>query len=159
PQSAIWVGYQPDLKALFPKIDLELRKPEEIRIVSNDAHLAIFGRDRFDGDEQVEFGSAHAVSTFLQRHLDVRWLWPGELGRDVIHRPTIRLESIDYRYHPPFRDRTFRYPRQRTAQPVIRWWDIHHRGRGSLTSKAHHAFTDWWEKYSESHPEYFALQL
>ncbi len=46
PESAIWVGYQPVLKKLFPEVDFEFRHPEEILIAANEKHLVIAGRDR-----------------------------------------------------------------------------------------------------------------
>src|SRR5690606_35932797 len=99
PERAIWVGYQPLLGRLLPRTDFTFRRPEEILLVANDRHLVIAGRDRWDPSRmegrprrsvvngvQQEYGTANAVYTFIQEHLGVRWLWPGELGEDVIRR-------------------------------------------------------------------------
>src|SRR5438552_746210 len=48
PERAIWVGVQPAVKALFPKLDLEFKHPEEILIAANEHHVLIAGRDRWD---------------------------------------------------------------------------------------------------------------
>lgn len=106
PPHAIWVGYQPAVERLFPDVSFEFTKPEEIVIAATKDHLVIAGRDRWDPahreattasgrdqgswgdhDGQQEYGTANAVSTFLQDHLGVRWLWPGEGGTDIVRRP------------------------------------------------------------------------
>ncbi|MCA1808462.1 MAG: hypothetical protein LC725_03225, partial [Lentisphaerae bacterium] len=46
PEQAIWVGYQPKLKDLFPEIDFDFQHPEEILIACNGKNLVIAGRDR-----------------------------------------------------------------------------------------------------------------
>ncbi len=48
PKHAIWVGFQPQLKALFPGTDFEFKHPEEILIKCDGKHLAILGRDVWD---------------------------------------------------------------------------------------------------------------
>src|SRR5688572_389177 len=48
PDRAVWVGYQPVLKELFPQTDFEFRHPEETLLAANDKHLVIAGRDRWD---------------------------------------------------------------------------------------------------------------
>ena len=119
PESAIWVCVQPVLKTLFPELDLEFRHPEEILIAANDRHLVIAGRDKWDPEHleiqlgrklihgvQQEYGTVNAVYTFLQEHLGVRWLWPGELGEDLLEKETISLAPFEYRYHPQFRARS-----------------------------------------------------
>jgi len=87
PERAIWVGYQPKVKELFPKIDFDFKHPEEILIAANESHLVIAGRDVWDPEalviegrrgkkivgKQQEYGTANAVYTFLQDCLGVRW--------------------------------------------------------------------------------------
>ena len=107
PEHAIWVGWQPVLKELFPGTNFEFSHPEEILIAANANHLVIAGRDRWDperltvmGDDrkiegkQLEYGTANAVYTFLQDQLGVRWLWPGELGEDVKPTRTIAFAAL-----------------------------------------------------------------
>ncbi len=48
PEHAIWVGFQPQLKALFPGTDFDFKHPEEILIKCDGKHLAIVGRDVWD---------------------------------------------------------------------------------------------------------------
>jgi len=152
PASAVWIGVQPGLAALFPDVKLDFQHPEEILIACNGQHLLIAGRDRMVGDKQTEFGTVNAVYTFLQKHLGVRWLWPGPVGEDVVRSDTIALSAMEYRFHPPFRVRHLwpgqpkEWYRRQRLQPFY-----------SLQVSAGHAFGDWWEKYHEQHPDYFAL--
>ena len=48
PEHAIWVGFQPKLKELFPGTDFDFKHPEEILIKCDGKHLAIVGRDVWD---------------------------------------------------------------------------------------------------------------
>lgn len=159
-KGAIWVGYQPALAEVLPGVDLRLNFPEEIRIVIDKGQVAIFGRDRSAGGTELEFGTANAVYTFVQDQLGVRWFWPGELGQDVPKKDRIELTSLDFRYHPQFRQRVFTgYARTIShLKETQDWLDLHQRGRGSLTLDVGHAFTDWWELYQGDHPEIFAMR-
>src|SRR5690606_5846599 len=108
PPTANWIGHQGALEKLFPKVDFQFRHPEEIVIAANEKHLVIAGRDRWkpqqltvpgkDGKpvpKQQEAGTANAVYTFLQEQLGVRWLWPGELGIDVVGSDTIKVKPLE----------------------------------------------------------------
>jgi hypothetical protein len=118
PERAIWVGYQPTLKTLFPKLDFDFPHPEEVLIAASENQMVIAGRDRWDPhhlevegiDEKIvgkqqEYGTVNAVYTFLQDQVGVRWLWPGELGEDIAERKTIAFEPFEYHYHPQIRGR------------------------------------------------------
>ncbi len=152
PDSAIWVGSHPDLAEIFPGVNLEFTYPEEILNLCNGRHLLIAGRDRMAGTNQIEAGTANAVYTFIQKYLGVRWFWPNQLGLDIPKNETISFASFDYRFHPIFRQRTL-YPGRAPE------WDRFQRIRlNSYAFRGGHAYTDWWEKYHEEHPDYFALQ-
>lgn len=174
PDRAIWIGYQPVLETLLPQVDFTFDHPEEILIAATSEHLAITGRDRYDPahlqvvirrttieGKQQEYGTVNAVYTFLQDHLGVRWLWPGELGEDIPKRPTISLAPFTYRYHPQIRHRMgvlafsslpgWGYGRSRT-------WSRRQRLQLDSLEMGGHAFMDWGERFHETHPEYLALQ-
>ena len=174
PASAIWIGVQPAIKQLFPKTDFDFRNPEEILILTNERHVVIAGRDRWDPahpdglrdkvikNQQQEYGTINAVLTFMQDQLDVRWLWPGDLGEDVPHRDSIAIAPMEYRYHPQIRSR----------QGVFQFSSLGNIGYGhaqdwtmkqrlqldSFTIEGGHGFGDWWDRYHERYPEIFALQ-
>jgi hypothetical protein len=175
PKHAIWIGYQPVLKRLFPAIDFEFRQPEEILIAATERHVVIAGRDRWNEKHlkirvrdkpvegvQQEYGTVNAVYTFIQDYLGVRWLWPGELGEDVIRRERLVVAPLVFRYHPGIRARG----------GVFRFSSLGNRGYGrahdwtrrqrlqldSLHQPGGHAFNDWWERLHASKPDLFALQ-
>jgi len=176
PEHAVWVGYQPALKKLFPKLDFEFKRPEEILMAANADHLVIAGRDRWDPDHlvvkgkrytvngmQQEYGTANAVYTFIQDFLDVRWLWPGELGIDVVKKNTLTFEPFVYRYAPKLRARKgvfmFAMPLRNSAYGHSEDWVRRQRIQlDSLRVSGGHAFKDWWQRFHETHPKYFALQ-
>ncbi|MBI5687339.1 MAG: DUF4838 domain-containing protein [Verrucomicrobia bacterium] len=176
PERAIWVGYQPALKTLFPKLDFDFKQPEEILVAANENHLVIAGRDRWDPrhltvpsregrpvPKQQEYGTANAVYTFLHDKLGVRWLWPGELGVDLNRRDTIRFAPFERRYHPPIRARggVFHFSSQINTRGYGRaheWARLQRLQLDSLEMEGGHAFSDWWERYHKTHPDIFALQ-
>lgn len=174
PDSAIWVGFQPALKDLFPEIDFTFEHPEEILIAANDHHVVIVGRDRWDPTQpdlltgrkpienwQQESGTINAIYTFLQDSLGVRWFWPGESGVDVLHKERIALAPFVYRYHPQILSRAgvFHYSGLGRGEGGGGDWARRQRLQlDSLTFSAGHGFADWWDRFHETHPEYFALQ-
>jgi hypothetical protein len=175
PEHGIWVGLQPKLAELFPGIDFEFNHPEEILIAANRNHLVIAGRDRWDPDHlvvegidenivgrQQEYGTVNAVYTFLHDHLDVRWLWPGELGEDIIRRKTIALTPFTYRYHPQIRARggalNFSMLSNKGYGRAHDWTRLQRLQLGSLEIGGGHAFSHWWDRFHETQPGLFALQ-
>jgi len=175
PKNAIWVGFQPRLKELFPNLDFDFKHPEEILIAANENHLVIAGRDRWDPKhmdvegrdgkitgKQQEYGTANAVFTFLQDNLGVRWLWPGELGEDVVQRRTIRLAGSQHRHHPRIRSRGgifhFSSLGNKGYGRAHDWTRLQRLQLHSLEIEGGHAFSTWWDRYHEAHPEIFALQ-
>lgn len=175
PKQAIWVGYQPRVARLFPECNFDFQHPEEVLIIANNNHLVIAGRDRWNPahlvvegiDEkivgkQAEYGTVNAVYTFLQDQLGVRWLWPGALGEDVPQKKNISVAPIEYRYHPPIRARgglfNFSALSNRGYGRAHEWTRKQRLQLGSLETDGGHAFTDWWERFQETHREFFALQ-
>jgi Domain of unknown function (DUF4838) len=181
PKHAIWVGFQPKLKELFPKVDFDFKHHEEILIVATENHLVIAGRDRWDpkhmearnrknklinNGKQQEYGTVNAVYTFLQDNLGVRWLWPGELGEDVLSKKTIAFAPFQYRYHPQIRSRggAFVYSSFPYLPPgggyglAHDWLRFQRLQLDSLELPGGHPFKYWSGRFLKTHPEYFALQ-
>jgi len=175
PERAIWVGFQPKLKELFPNVDFKFQHPEEIVLAANENHLVIAGRDRWDPkhlevegvDERIvgkqqEYGTVNAVYTFLQDQLGVRWLWPGELGEDIIPRDTISLAPLLVRYHPQIRARggafNFSMLGNRGYGKSHAWTRLQRLQLDSLELSGGHAFGRWWDRFHETQPDLFALQ-
>jgi len=175
PPRAVWVGAQPAARKLLPRLDLAFQHPEEILLACDGRHLVIAGRDRWDPQhmdvqardgivkgKQQEYGTINAVYTFLQDKLEVRWLWPDELGEDVPKRPTIRLAPFEYRYHPQIRSRGgllhFSSLGNKGYGRAHDWARLQRLQLHSLDLDGGHGFADWWDRYSKTHPEIFALQ-
>ncbi|MFN2352353.1 MAG: DUF4838 domain-containing protein, partial [Kiritimatiellia bacterium] len=155
PASALWVGYQPAVDGLFPALDFDFQHAEEILIAVNAQHGVIAGRDRVFNGAARESGTANAVYTFLRDVLEVRWLWPGPLGEDLIARDTIALEPFVHRHHPQIRSRS----------GVIRfetfpdWNRVQRLQLDSFPAMTGgHPKSHWWNTYHASHPGIFALQ-
>ncbi len=171
PDSAIWIGVQPEVKALFPQVSFEFGNPEETLIVADDRHLVLAGRDRWNPAHmeakgrlamktgiQQEYGTVNAVYSFLQEQLGVRWLWPGE--EDVIPREQIAIAPMERGYHPQIRARggmlvkTSLGDNKETGEEL--WSRFQRVQLDSMDMNGGHGFGDWWEKYGEAHPDYFA---
>ncbi len=148
---AIWIGPHPDQAEVFPNLDLDFQNAEEIFIYAGNGHILITGRDLFGGDKQMEFGTANAVYTFLQQFLDIRWFMPTPLWEDVPKRSTVEIAPVSYRFHPVFRERHF------WGGADAPWKRFQRLELSSYPYRGGHAYTDWWEKYGEAHPEWFAL--
>lgn len=193
PESAIWVGVQPVLTELFPDLNFDFEHPEEILIAANANHLVIAGRDVWEEDileaevgrrgltgVQQEYGTHNAVYSFLHDHLGVRWLWPGELGLDILKQDTIAFEPFVERYHPQVRARggLLGYSVLERAGPggpeewqedtgnrlidnafTGYWLRAQRLQLSELPSPGGHGlFPNWWERYHKTHPHLFALQ-
>jgi len=174
PEHAIWVGYQPVLKKLFPKVDFEFKHAEEILLAANMNHVVLAGRDRWLPNHlvvkgrnsvikgvQLEYGTANAVYTFLQDHLGVRWLWPGETGEDILQQKTIALAPFTDRYHPQIRSRSglFRLSALGDGRGYSHDWVRRQRLQlDSLNLPGGHAYTTWYKRFYKTRPDLFAMQ-
>lgn len=134
PGHAIWVGFQPELKEIFPGTDFDFKNPEEILIKCDGKNLAILGRDVRDPkigliksgktqeekDQywrgfqfanrdvegfQFEYGTVNAVYTFIHDQLGVRWLWPGSIGEVLPKNDRLAIKEMEFRFTPQIRSR------------------------------------------------------
>ncbi|MCA1809588.1 MAG: DUF4838 domain-containing protein, partial [Lentisphaerae bacterium] len=179
PDQAVWVGFQPKLREIFPDADFEFKHPEEVLLVCDGVNLAITGSDRWDPERlviegrsavidsnQMEYGTVNAVYTFLRDYLDVRWLWPGE--EDIIKRETIALAPFEYRHHPSIRIRAgiLRFSAPGDGRGISHDWvryqrmqlDSSHAGHQLLRVMGGHGFGTWWNRFHETNPDFFAMQ-
>lgn len=101
----------------------------------------------------------HGVYGLLERHLGVRWLWPGELGEYVPQQKTVRVGQLDEHAVPDFR---------------VRWvgqgdWALRHGANAMVQIGGRTVGVNWkWhfhtfatlipaEKYYDQHPEWWPL--
>lgn len=133
------------------------------------------------GDDAKRRGSQFAVYGFLEDQLGVRWPAPGDRGVVCEYRTPITLIPGAFAWAPVLEQRGIRtyarpgrYPQRKAyidefwsfaRSPEehdqhaadVRLWQLRMR-MGSHSSISYgHAFTGWWDKYNETHPEYFAL--
>ncbi len=161
------------------------RLPREtftLRSVGND--LFILGRED-DGDPLAEsnsnVGTLFGVYEFLERFLGVRWLWPGELGTFVPKTNTVELWSVNETKAPALNFRGIRWGRIRSishgsatmsdgdaqlgfspdvAVSYGKALEVllrrNRMGGSDARPPSGHAFTGWWKRYGQEHPEWFA---
>lgn len=178
-QTLILVGMSP----LAGKLGLSTEGlgPGGICIDTSAEALALFGPD--DETPSDPWGTLYAVTSFLEDHLGCRYLWPGELGKVIPKRATIRVEDVHVRFTPKIRQRRIRslgysdrlqvgldrlgftkddFQRLREAAMEVSLadpgWFRWQRLGGTMNLRSGHAFGHYWEKYGKDHPEWFALQ-
>jgi hypothetical protein len=149
-------------------VSSEELQPEACRIKTVPGAVLIVGKDVKKGEGVVPSSPAtvYGTSFLLDRHLGVRWLWPGELGTVIPARRTVKLPEIDVIGQPPLSMRSFTTQVTRTVErssttrktgnEAILWNHHHTIGRGRTELVFGHAFGEWWERYHKTHPEYFA---
>ena len=121
------------------------------RLRAEGQSMRIIGGDRL--------GVLQGVYGLLERHLGVRWLWPGELGEVVPRRKTIVVGPLEETSRPDF---------------AVRWvgggdWALRH-GSNAMVQIGRLAVGVKWrwhfhtfnelipaEKYYEKHPEWWPL--
>ncbi len=148
---------------------------EEIVVQTFPDALVITGDDaRPDGVPLA--GTELAVSAFVEQVLGVRMLWPGPLGEIVPQQETVRIGDVRIRDAPALIGRSMgnhafngvthiyidalgwdRDPYRRFAEEADLWFRFHRPG-GSHTGNYSHAFGDYWDRFHEDHPDWFALQ-
>ena len=114
-------------------------------------------------------GTLYAAYDFLENEMDVKWLWPGETGEVVPKRTALAVGEIDRRAQEPLVSRTYAIPKikekigfakdanaARFFREQDRFLVRQRHGRRRFVPGGH-AFTLWWDKYHEKHPEYFNL--
>lgn len=126
-------------------------------------------------------GTLNAVYFFLENHLNVRWVRPGIDGVVYATRDKIVLpKKKDFQWTMPFEMAGVRvyWWRNSIIQPLNKfvprelrltekeveqryyddavWFRRTHQGAKTVIRSAH-AFTQWWDKYGTTNPEYFGL--
>jgi hypothetical protein len=145
--------------------------PEGFRIRTAGGNLILAGKD--------DAGTRFAVYTFLEKHLGVRWLWPGELGEVVPRAPSIAMASLDETGRPDFkwrnrgpggalwgaetgptemraRERLLGVSAEHQAQVAL--WETRNRW-GGMKIYGGHALGEIFPpaQYARTHPEFYAL--
>ncbi len=155
--------------------------PGGIIIKTSGNALILLGPD--ENTPSDPWGTGYAVTQFLEDYLGIRYLWPGESGKVVPKSQNIQIPALDVEFTPPIRQRHFRsvgyderaqmgldylgltkddYFKMREAFEATELrtpiWFTWHRLGGRIDLNGGHAYKDYWDKYGEEHPEWFALQ-
>ncbi|MFO7948561.1 MAG: DUF4838 domain-containing protein, partial [Armatimonadota bacterium] len=150
-------------------------REEEFLIQTRDRHLVFAGSDTVAGGEgggtSGSPATQWAVGYFLDRHMGVRWLWPGELGTFVPQVETVIVPDLDIRDRPEMASRVFRpaltsrdaTEARRTNSDVreqmiaeVSQWNARHQMGVRQRVQSSHSFRNWWDKYHEEYPDIFA---
>jgi len=124
-------------------------------------------------------GTLFAVYFFLENEFGVSWIEPGDKG--IVFKPSkeLVLSEKNFSWIPPLAQRHFRpvllHKNIKAANSVLpekmqlsekeameneleekTWLRRMKMGRNIILSYGHR-FTEWWNKYGKTHPEYFAL--
>jgi len=100
-----------------------------------------------------DYGTEFGVYDFLERHVGVRWLLPGEDGADVPSRKTIALPEGRFQDQPVFFSRLLSGLRGEAQTRWARFERMH--GRVSFHHNVLHLFPP--SRYAASHPEFFPV--
>ncbi len=150
--------------------------PSGYIIKTEDNRLFLLGKDRVRRNIGSHFaadwqGTLFAVYDFLENELGVHWLWPGQLGEVIPKRNEIIVGDISRRGKPYFRSTRLQLRRDRPGQ-LLGWSSVanreaykrdqqvfllRHRISATIYSDYGHAFTNYWERFGKTHPEYFFL--
>jgi hypothetical protein len=163
-------GYPFYVQAKRPEVTDELKTGEaRWRVTPRAAYL-------FGNNDRGERGTLNAVYDFLESQLGVRWIEPGDVGISYQKQNPLALTVGEGRWAPKLMYRRIRQGIRAVAIPetyesederkrieahnsrvaeVVRW-QARMRMGGSSPGGGH-TFHGWWEKYGETHPEYFAL--
>jgi hypothetical protein len=100
-----------------------------------------------------DYGTEFGVYDFLERHVGVRWLLPGDDGTDVPSRKTIALPEGRFQDQPAFFSRLFSGLQGAAQTRWARFQRMH--GRVSFHHNLLHLFPP--SRYAASHPEFFPV--
>ena len=181
--SRVYVGATQAARRHGIDIDRLPREAFVLRSVGSD--LLIAGRED-DADpmdpRNPHVGTLFGVYAFLEEALGVRWLWPGELGAYVPRQQTITFPAVDRTEAPALRFRELAWGRMRgilgggqvaeedarlgfspeVAYRYARALSVllrrHRMGGMDAKPPTGHAFSGWWRRYGQEHPEWFMLR-
>jgi hypothetical protein len=146
-------------------------KPEEVVVLSTDQHVIVLGNEGPAGPSKkdIQDGTIFAAVELLEK-LGCRWLWPDPSGHVIPKTPNVVLANMEYRHAPKVVDRGMRlqvgmassfpnviakYDRTPHEYP-LHDWSIYARLGGSRDIRAGHSFGNWYDRFFQTHPDYFA---
>ncbi|MDQ8194816.1 DUF4838 domain-containing protein [Coraliomargarita sp. SDUM461004] len=154
---------------------------EEARVFIEEDGIGLLGNDSAPSPDVEWTGTYYAVLEFVQQELGVRWIWPGPSGEVFTPRSRVVAELGSWSWSPDlFVIRMLRNGysgslARSSARSMKTYFDItldpekwgglgeehdqwlKRERMGYPTNIAFgHAFSKWWDRYSETKPEWFA---
>lgn len=155
----------------------ELAKDEHV-VKTSGSGLFLVGRDEDIKYRDIYgklssptiYATIYAVYDFLETEMGVKWIWPGPTGEVVPKRRSLVLGNIDRTFVEPLEDRimggmnwgggsigfTSKKATLAFFEAQGRFLVRHRLGR-RRNFVSGHSFGDWWERFGETHPEYFNM--
>lgn len=153
--------------------------PEAARVIIEPDCIGLLGVDIAPFPDKTWMGTYYAVLEFVRYSLGVRWIWPGELGEVFEPRTNLHVEPRTWTWETELLlKRNLRPAYSLNAYPVMQdrlniplkkeeWeritkeenqWRKRSRVDNSRPGyyRSGHSFTDWWERHSKDHPDWFA---
>lgn len=142
-----------------------------IRLVDQD--LFLYGDDDTMTAESsyARIGTCSAVYELLETKMGVRWLWPGPLGEFVPQRRDLSIDAWNVQYrqrfnawdamtqlkenHSPSRGWSTGDMREQRRRETMVWLRRHRANKGDCIIAPHY-FRNYWKRFGQTHPEFFA---
>lgn len=174
PENPIYIGPCSALEPLSTRETLASLPANSFVIHSTGSSLFLAGKDGENGtqlpiDDGTSLGTLFAVYDWLDRELGVRWLWPGELGTHVPRTSHVSAPEMPSRkVVPQLISSRMRYTgnmgsyasedfQKRSLLENNRWMRRQHLSV-PINPMYSHGFDDYWGRFGEKHPEYFAMR-
>ncbi len=159
--------------ALLPGFDSRLLEPDACLLRTVGRTLFVSGRDTAGPPLEMRTGAGTLMGVYelLASRLGVRWLWPGELGVVVPPAQSIVLPDEDRLWTPQLIQRQVRSGNMARGDLTRGFSEAgraaylrdeavflrRHRLGSPVALRYGHAFEQYWQKYWQTHPEWFQL--
>lgn len=150
--------------------------PNSFRIKTTADALFLIGKDDDDKldkttgpplDDGVSMGSLFAVYNWLENHVGVKWLWPGESGT-VVRPSKVLFAGLvgEKKMVPSTLASRPRLSAWKGIDPALKEqfiydsnvWLRRQRFACGVSINYSEAFLNYWERFGKDHPTYFALR-
>jgi hypothetical protein len=163
-------------------LDVSDLGPEGALVQATDDYVALLGRDEAPVETVSWRGTYYAVMELVGKAFGVRVIWPGELGEVYPTAATLEVPEGSWTWETSLvvqrslrnshAERLLGSRQEKVSEIGMEIDPDEWKQIGSLTDQwlqrqrmnrpSHisfgHSFTSWWDRYSEEHPEWFALR-
>lgn len=143
-------------QAKSASVSSESLKYDAFHITTKNENLYILGKDTADDEWTDEYGksngTANGIYTFLEDYLNVRWLMPGDIGRDVPTKSTLILDDLSRTETPLFKMRSLTHVKDYTSRAQhenSNIWGERLKLGGRRHATANEFGHNWWRPINE----------